>query len=213
MRGGHHLKSWSVTQKSVTLSSAEAELTACIKASVETIGMLQLILSFGVKLQGEVYGDSSAALAVVGRKGIGKLRHIRVGHLWVQQVAEDEVLAYRKIQGTDNPADVNTKNVNQKAIDKALTQVEMKIMGGRAEAGLTVSWLGVSGSGAVGCGGTLGAAMTNQTTGRRDAQWVVYNGRWSDEAEEENCDSEYAGRDDDCGGTVGAAAVIITIGD
>ena len=143
MRGGHHLKSWSVTQKSVTLSSAEAELTACIKASVETIGMLQLILSFGVKLQGEVYVDSSAALAVVGRKGNGKLRHIRVGHLWVQQVAEDEVLAYRKIQGTENPADVNTKNVNQKANDKALKQVEMKITGGRAEAGLTVSRLGV----------------------------------------------------------------------
>ena len=80
MRGSHHLKSWSVTQKSVTLSSAEAELAACIKASVETIGMLQLVQSYGVKVQGEIFVDSSASLAVVGRKGNGRLRHIRAGH-------------------------------------------------------------------------------------------------------------------------------------
>ena len=42
MRGKHHLKSWSVTQKRVTLSSADAELVALVKASTETIGVLQM---------------------------------------------------------------------------------------------------------------------------------------------------------------------------
>mgnify|MGYP003331503788 CR=1 FL=1 len=37
LRGSHHLKSWSVTQKGVTLSSAEAELGALVKGTIETI--------------------------------------------------------------------------------------------------------------------------------------------------------------------------------
>ena len=96
------MKSWSSTQKKVTLSSAEAELAACIKASSETIGILQMIAGLGTVTEGEIYVDSSAALGVVNRKGNGKLRHIRVGQLWIQQVAEDEVVAYKKVNGKEN---------------------------------------------------------------------------------------------------------------
>ena len=67
MRGGHHLKSWSSTQKTVTLSSAEAELSACVKASAEAIGIMQMVESLGRKIEAEVNVDSSAALAVVAR--------------------------------------------------------------------------------------------------------------------------------------------------
>ena len=112
MRGSHHLKSWSSTQKAITLSSAEAELAACIKMSVEVIGILQMAEAFGRSVRGEVFVDSSAALGIVQRKGNGKLRHIRVGQLWVQQAAEEETLAYSKIAGAQNPADVCTKHVN-----------------------------------------------------------------------------------------------------
>ena len=136
MRGGHHLKSWSSTQKKVTLSSAEAELAACIKASAETIGMAQMAEGLGCQLEAEVFVDSSAALGVVGRKGSGKLRHIRVGQLWVQQTAEDEVLAYKKIDGKRNPADCCTKNVNQTILDAALDWIELEIREGRAQESL-----------------------------------------------------------------------------
>ena len=68
----------------MTLSSAEAELLAAVKASGEALGMLQL-LSVGVPMTASIMVDSSAALAVVARKGNGKLRHVRVGHLWVQK--------------------------------------------------------------------------------------------------------------------------------
>ena len=139
LRGGHHLKSWSATQKKVTLSSAEAELAACIKTSSEVIGILQMASGLGRTVAGEVYVDSSAALAVVGRKGNGKLRHIRVGHLWVQQVAEDEVLAYRKVHGKTNPADICTKHVQQALTDAAADRTGMEFRGGRAEEGLELN--------------------------------------------------------------------------
>ena len=47
LRGSHCLKTWSSTQKSITLSSAEAELVAAVKASTELIGIIQMELVWG----------------------------------------------------------------------------------------------------------------------------------------------------------------------
>ena len=55
--------------------------------------------------------DSSAALAVVARKGNGKLRRVRVGPLWVQQVAADGGLKNHKVKGEENPSDACTKHL------------------------------------------------------------------------------------------------------
>ena len=42
IKGTHLLKSWSSTQKNITLSSAEAELVAAVKMCTEIIGIVQL---------------------------------------------------------------------------------------------------------------------------------------------------------------------------
>ena len=52
MLGGHCLKSWSSTQKSITLSSGEAELVAAVKMCTEVIGITQLARDWGVELEG-----------------------------------------------------------------------------------------------------------------------------------------------------------------
>ena len=132
------MKSWASTQKKVTLSSAEAELAACIKAACETIGILQMVASFGRTVEGEIMVDSSAALAVVNRKGNGKLRHIRVGQLWIQQTAEDETLSFKKVHGKQNPADICTKHVNQMIIDNALEKIGLGMEAGRAQESLGI---------------------------------------------------------------------------
>ena len=111
MRGSHCLRTWSSTQKFVTLSSAEAELMAAVKASTEGIGITQLAADWGLRAIASVYVDSSAALAVVGRKGNGKLRHVRVGHLWLQEKASTGDVSYRKVRGETNPADLLTKSL------------------------------------------------------------------------------------------------------
>ncbi len=70
--GGHYIKSWSSTQKTIALSSGEAELAALVKCSCETIVVLQLADDWGASLEGEAYVDSLAALGVVARKGAGR---------------------------------------------------------------------------------------------------------------------------------------------
>ena len=136
MLGTHYIKSWSSTQKTIALSSGEAELTAVVKCSCETIGILQLSADWSMELEGEVLVDSSAALGVVGRKGAGKLRHVRVGQLWVQEKAESGELRYRKVKGTENPADLMTKALTGIEIQKYMTKINLQGMKGRADMSL-----------------------------------------------------------------------------
>ena len=85
LAGKHCLKTWSSTQKNITLSSGEAELVAAVKMSAELIGMMQLLEDWGVTREARVYVDSSAAIGTMQRRGNGKLRHVRVGTLWIQE--------------------------------------------------------------------------------------------------------------------------------
>ena len=138
MRGMHHIKSWCVTQKRVTLSSAEAELGALVNTTSETIGILQMAVGLGREVTGEVFVDSNAALAVVNRKGCGKLRHVRVGQLWAQQLTEDDEVKFRKVLGDENPADLSIKYLTRLRIDKLLALIYLRDEEGKAEEDLDI---------------------------------------------------------------------------
>ena len=84
---------------------------ALVKATSEAIGMQQLAASWAIECSVEVFVDSSAALAVTSRKGNGKLRHVRIGHLWVQELMDTEEVSFRKVRGDLNPADLMTKHL------------------------------------------------------------------------------------------------------
>ena len=136
MCGGHTLKSWSSTQKSITLSSGEAELVAVVKMSCELIGMIQLIKDWGMVKYGRVWVDSSAALGIIKRKGNGKMRHVRVGQLWVQQAQEEGELSYEKIGGTDNPSDLMTKHLATNDMWRHMSKLRQVPTAGKAAKGL-----------------------------------------------------------------------------
>ena len=83
--GTHFLKGWSRTQQCITLSSAEAELVAMCKLLAELIGLLSMLKDLGETRTGTVLADFTAALAIADRKGSGKLRHINISLLWIQE--------------------------------------------------------------------------------------------------------------------------------
>ena len=87
---------------------------------------------------GVVYADSSAALAVAKRKGAGKLRHINVSSLWIQERQDREDLELRKVLGTENPADLMTKYLTRTAVDRCMGYLSQERLAGRAESGLKV---------------------------------------------------------------------------
>ena len=139
MLGRHMIKSWSSTQTTIALSSGEAELTAVVKSSSETIGIIQLAHDWGLKLEGEIDVDSTAALGVVARKGAGKLRHVRVGQLWIQEKSETGKLRYRNVIGTENPADACTKSLPAGDLKRYVTMAGIELRDGRADTSLGIT--------------------------------------------------------------------------
>ena len=136
--GDHYIKGWASTQASVTLSSAEAELVAMTKAVAETIGIVSMAKDLGRNLRGVVYADSSAALAIADRKGSGKLRHVNVRMLWLQEREQRREVELRKVHGLENPADLMTKYLNAGRMSKLMARLGQEVRSGRAAAGLEV---------------------------------------------------------------------------
>jgi hypothetical protein len=136
--GNHLIKSYSRQQKTVALSSAEAELHAMVAASAETLGIIGLCRDMGIHMSGEVYADSGAAIGITQRLGTGKVRHLRVQALWVQEVRCTGRLGYKKVLGTRNPADIMTKHVPCEVLCKHLEAIGAEVRGGRAESAPTL---------------------------------------------------------------------------
>ena len=136
MCGSHYIKGWARTQNHVTLSSAEAELIALVKCTSEMLGVRAMLRDWGQMKSGIIYADSSSALAIVKRKGAGKLRHIHISALWIQEKQDREDTTYAKVLGTENPADLMTKHLVREKIDKYLTLLHQERQEGRAESGL-----------------------------------------------------------------------------
>jgi len=135
MLGTHCLKSWSSTQPSVSLSSGEAEFYGLVKASGVGLGFQALMRDVGRTLPCRVWTDSSAAMGIVGRQGLGKLRHIDTHSLWVQQAARSGRIEVRKVKGEDNPADVFTKHLpSREKVDQLIALLGCRFDSGRPDA-------------------------------------------------------------------------------
>ena len=67
----------------------------------------------GWNFKGEVWGDASAALGVIHRKGHGKTRHIQTGLLWIKQTAAEQRPKFHEALGKQNPADLFIKHLDE----------------------------------------------------------------------------------------------------
>jgi hypothetical protein len=131
--GKHLLKHWASTQKKITLSSGEAELGAVVRGLSEVLGLQSVARDLGVELKPEVHADSSAAIGICNRSGIGKVRHLAVAQLWVQDFVRTRACRLFKVLGTENPADLMTKPLARAEIDGHLARLGLSRASGRAE--------------------------------------------------------------------------------
>ena len=102
MIGTHPIRMYSKTQSLIALSSPESEFYGTLKAATEGIGMLSLLEDLGQKLKLTMKVDASAALGVIQRRGVGKIRHLQTGSLWLQEQQLRDVITFRKTPGSDN---------------------------------------------------------------------------------------------------------------
>ena len=93
----------------------------------------QLIVNAGLAMKGNIFADSSAALGIAKRRGSGKMGHVKIGTLWIQEKNETGELQYTKVQGDSSPADLMTNNVNHRTLDKMAALLQQHFKGRRAE--------------------------------------------------------------------------------
>ena len=80
-----------------------------------------------------VFTDSSAALSMAGRIGVGKTRHLDTSMLWVQQKQMRGEVEFQKVLGSKNVADLWTKNVDQVVRNRHMQQIGFRYVEGRAK--------------------------------------------------------------------------------
>ena len=103
--GTHTIRTWSKTQNTIAQSSAESELLAIVRAATEALGCMALACDLGLTFIARLHVDAAAALGISERKGVGKLRHLDVGTLWLQEVQLRQKVTFVKVAATSNPAD------------------------------------------------------------------------------------------------------------
>ena len=132
--GAHTIKSWSSTQSSIALSSGEAEFNGVVRGAGIGLGYQSLLKDIGISVPVRVWTDSSAAVGICSRQGLGKLRHIDTHTLWVQQAVRSGRIDLRKVAGHENPADLFTKHSLSRERLMNLTRLfDCEYRGGRAE--------------------------------------------------------------------------------
>ena len=108
MRGGHLVAHWSRTQQNVALSSAEAELNGICKAAQEGLAARHLAEELNLPVDLIIKTDSSAARGIIQRQGAGKVKHLMVKQLWVQEQENLQKLKVSKVPRHLNCADMLT---------------------------------------------------------------------------------------------------------
>ena len=136
--GDHLIKSWSSTQPVISLSSGEAEFYGAARASAIGLGYQAMLHDLGVELPLRVWTDSTATTGICGRQGLGKLRHVDIQCLWIQQRVRDGTVEPRKVLGTDNPADLMTKYLTRSVMGTHFGFLNQRRESGRAKSGLNI---------------------------------------------------------------------------
>ena len=130
MRGRHCLRTWSTTQGAIALSTAEAELYAMVDGVLKMKGIKSMLVELGLANDDDVIElqvDSAAGKSFISGRGLGKMRHVALRDLWIQQEVGEGKVRVVKIGGKTNPADVGTKFLSVTELAEKLAVLNLNL--------------------------------------------------------------------------------------
>ncbi len=137
--GRHCLKTWSKTQSTIATSSAESELYAATRGTQEGMGVAAIAKELGREITFRLLCDASAAIAIIQRRGIGKMKHVSTQWLWIQQVANREAMNIDKVGTKLNPSDAMTKHITKIDMERHMATLGYEFCDGRASSAVKVA--------------------------------------------------------------------------
>jgi len=131
MIGGHMIKCWSKTQNIIALSSGEAEYYGMVQGASIAMGIRSMLADMGVHMKIRLRTDATAAKGIASRRGLGKIRHIEVHQLWLQEKVNNQDIEVMKVKGEVNLADALTKYLDGPGTKKHMDLTEQVLTAGR----------------------------------------------------------------------------------
>ena len=95
--------------------------------------MRSILNDMGLDRKLRVLTDSSAAKGIASRRGLGKVRHVEVNQLWIQDKVAKGEIELVKIPGNENVADALTKAIESDKIVWHMSKVRLHLKSGRHE--------------------------------------------------------------------------------
>ena len=121
MRGSHLIRASSTTQKIQGLSTGESEFMAQVKGASVLLGAQDMARDLGYYLDAPILDtDSTAAIGISKRRGVGRVRHLHTPLLWIQGRVKRKELRVFKVDGAVNISDLGTKHLPADAMNKHL---------------------------------------------------------------------------------------------
>ena len=101
--------SHSRTQPVISLSTGEAGLIAASTAVAESRLFGSLLEELAIPFTTELLVDSTASMGMINRMGVGRVKHLSIRWLWIQEMSKSGKLKVSKVLTTDNTSDIGTK--------------------------------------------------------------------------------------------------------
>ena len=95
---------------------------------------MSLVADVRLEIDTRLHIDAAAALGILERRGVGRIRHLDVGTLWLQEVQLRQKVSFMKVKGTYNPADLMTKHLPQDTVSEYMEKLGFEFGDGRSKA-------------------------------------------------------------------------------
>ena len=108
-------------QKSVTLSTAESELASATQCAQDTLYVMRILESIGLKVKKpmQLYCDNKGAVDLANNWSVGgRTRHVEVLQYFLRELKEEGIIHTQWISGDDMPSDLFTKNLPAPLFEK-----------------------------------------------------------------------------------------------
>ena len=93
--------------------------------------MVAAMSEWGIEVDLVIKSDAVAAIGMVKRQGLGRIRHLAVADLWIQQKAREGVVNFKNLEGSKNTSDILTKPVEAEVLERHMHSLGFEFRSGR----------------------------------------------------------------------------------
>ena len=103
-----------------------------VRGASQALGFQSMAADLGFITNVHIKTDASAAIGICRRRGLGKIRHLAVSDLWIQERLRNQDFTLEEVQGADNPADALTKHIDRPTLLRLMPRMSLQHEAGRA---------------------------------------------------------------------------------